>query len=162
VATPSRNLPSADQAKLTALGIEVMIPDYLPAGFAFASVTIENNEYQGKKNPDYRLCYCNRQKQCFWIESAYGEIGDGPDSNTSIRGSSPLFGEFTIDLFQPHTEGNDGAEPYVLSSWMPNETMRKDSAAHVWPSTGRYYHVRGTGLTLEEAARIIKSFRILK
>ena len=128
-------------------GVEVFYPNFLPARFKLSNMKFGGYD---KAHPDYSLIFQGQGKNTITIESAYEGIGDGPDGYKKLKGRSKVFGNFGVNVFKPHTEGNDTNEFYYLSDWL--ESKGKSSA-----DAKRFYNMYGTGITDKEAVAILES-----
>lgn len=133
-------------------GVEVFYPNFMPARFKLVNMKFGGYD---KSHPDYSLIFQGKGKNSVTIESAYEGIGDGPDGYKKLKGYSKTFGSFAVDVFKPHTEGNDTNEFYYLSDWL--ESKKKTTA-----DAKRFYNLYGTGITDKEAIAILESLSILK
>ncbi len=145
--------------KVQKLGVTVVYPAYLPQRFHLNSVNLADEE---PTHPDYVLTFHDNKKNEFVVESAYTGIGDGPDGDRNLKGNSKTFGEFTISVYKPGSEGNATKTTYYLSSWMEDQ-KRKDTRGKEGDALkGRYYHFLGSGVTDKEAIDIVQSLKPIK
>jgi hypothetical protein len=131
------------------LPFKTLVPRFAPAGFKLSKAEIISEQGESSEfSPNYSIEYCNMKKQCYTFESG-SEFDDGPDSAQVKSGTSKLLGNFKVYFFPPNSEGNNSAEPYVLSTWM----IKKEFSP-------RGYHLFGSGISLNEASKIIESLEI--
>jgi len=133
-------------------GVQVFYPEFMPSRYSLGEMKFGGYD---KTHPDYSLIFKAKGKHSITIESAYEGIGDGPDGYKKLKGRSKWFGPFTIDVFKPHTEGNDTNDFYFLSNWL--ESRKKSTA-----DAKRFYNLYGTGVTNKEAVAIIESLTPLR
>lgn len=133
-------------------GVDVFYPDFMPSRFK-----LKNMKFGGydKAHPDYSLIFEAKGKHSITIESAYEGIGDGPDGYKKLKGKSKVFGRFGVNVFKPHTEGNDTNYYYYLSDWL-------ESKKKVKPDAKRFYNLYGTGVKDNEVIAILESLAPLK
>ena len=142
--------------KIKKTGVTVFYPTFVPARYTLSAVTISDSP-DGKPNYDYALQFCDKKHLCFSIESASWGIGDAPDGDRTLKGTSKVLGPFDMYVFKPGSEGNATKLVYYLSSWIewkkkPVAQTKGNSA-----SRGRYYHFFGNGVTDKEAVAIVES-----
>ncbi len=128
-------------------GVTLVYPGFVPARFSLKDVKVISDD---RTHPDYSLQFRDRRNHSFTVETAFSGIGDGPDGDRVLSGSSKLFGPFTIDVFKPRSEGNGTNETYYLSNWLTLKKKQPRDAV-------RTYHFYGTGLSDKEAISIMKS-----
>jgi hypothetical protein len=133
-------------------GVDVFYPNFMPARFPLSNMKFGGYD---KAHPDYSLIFQGKGKRSITIESAYEGIGDGPDGYKKLKGQSKVFGRFGVNVFKPHSEGNDTNDFYYLSDWL--ESKKKTPA-----DAKRVYNLYGTGVTDKEAIAILESLTPLK
>lgn len=133
-------------------GVEVFYPDFMPSRYKLTNMKFGGYD---KAHPDYSLIFESKGKRSITIESAYEGIGDGPDGYKKLKGRSKSFGRFGVNVFKPHSEGNDTDEYYYLSDWL-------ESKSKVKPDAKRFYNLYGTGVKDKEVVAIIESLAPLK
>jgi len=139
------------------LGVPLCFPTFVPARFVLSSVKLDAEE--DKQHPDYKMEFRDKNNHCLAIESAYTGIGDGPDGDRQLKGSSKVFGAFRIDVFKPGSEGNCTKQIYYLSSWLSNKKMVGAEKQDIQTKDARYYHFLGEGVTDQEAIEIVQSLQ---
>ena len=152
---------AADLNALKKLKILVAVPSSLPEGFKLTSAETHTTEADGKQFPEYQITYCNEKQKCFSIESAYGQSAHTPDGDP-IHGTCRLFGNYTVNLLKAEKDGNTDKEDYVVTNWMPDDEQKKAMRNRKPASIGRFHHLVGTGLTQEQAKKIIESLKPLR
>ena len=141
---------------LRKIGVAIYYPSFVPPRFSSVTVTLTDAEAD-KKHFDYSIEFCDRKEHCFSIESAYSGIGDGPDGDRVLKGTSKIFGNFRIDVFKPFSEGNNTKDIYYLGSWMKDKKAADAEKKGTWTNDARHYHFLGTGITDQEAQKIVTS-----
>jgi hypothetical protein len=154
---------------LKKLEITCFVPSYLPDGFRLKKVEIsydEIQEYEDKNHPLplYSVEYGNNRKATFSIDSAREGIGDRnvmvEEDTEETEIQSPLGKMYLI--YRP--KGKNGRKIEIDSNWQSDANMNaeqaKGPATH--PVLGRYHGFSGTGITVAEFARIIKSLHPIK
>ncbi len=140
-------------------GVMVLYPEFIPARFSLDAASTSATKYNETEYRDYAFRFCDAAGLCFSIESAYGEIGDGPDGDRSLTGTSEALGPFSIAVFNPGSEDNDTNHVYYLSDWLKDRKLIAAEKKGVWPSEGRYHHFLGHGVSDEEAVKILSSLK---
>jgi hypothetical protein len=138
-------------------GVPLYFPTYIPARFALSLVKLDADYDQ--QHPDYKMEFKDKNNHGLAIESAFGGIGDGPDGDRQLTGTSKIFGGFRIDVFKPGSEGNCTKQIYYLSSWMSNKQAADAQKKVLAPKDARYYHFLGEGVTDKEAIEIVQSLQ---
>jgi hypothetical protein len=138
-------------------GVPLYFPTYIPARFALALVKLDADE--DEQHPDYKMEFKDKNNHGLAIESAYTGIGDGPDGDRQLKGTSKIFGAFRIDVFKPGSEGNCTKQIYYLSSWLSNKKAADAQKKELEPKDARYYHFLGEGVTDKEAIEIVQSLQ---
>jgi len=141
----------------------MLIATYIPKGFATTSISVSSGpsdqQENGHKYGGYAIQYCNADRSCFIIESNCDGLGDLDGGDEEATGTSPLFGEFTVELVKANSGDDD--HDYVLSSWMEDpkfiEAEKENTPA--CDAGGNAHHLRGHGLTLPEAVKVVESLR---
>ena len=106
-------------AELKTLGVPVVIPTAIPAGFAVAQVTVDkgNDRDQG-----YSILYQDPDNRCFLVEFTAGGIGGTPTTEYRIPLKPPLFPALDYGLnYGPFVDPelrSQFPEPELMSDWL--------------------------------------------
>lgn len=88
----------AQASQLNSLGVEVVVPGVIPAGFKVAELRIS----QGEDSLGYMIVYYHEQGegpgQCFAVEFARDGMEDPPATTEKLSITPPLFGSQTYGL----------------------------------------------------------------
>lgn len=128
-------LLSPEQAeKIRALGVPLVVPTAIPAGFTVNHV----DTAQGQGFTDYRIVYRDGGDRCFVMEYASGGIGDIPTTEYRMPINAPLFDDgeaygLNYGNYAEPSLREDFPEPELVSDWLPLETgaYRLAGAAYI-------------------------------
>jgi hypothetical protein len=149
--------------EISHLGVAVFYPTYVPSRFSSSTIHVSSEAAEGKEHFDYSLRFCDKSQVCFSVQSAWCGIGDGPDGDRTIYGTSEIFGRFSIYVFNPWSEGNGSGERYYLSQWLDAKSANKPVREVGCPrGPQRHYLLLGNGITDKEAIAIVSSLRSLE
>lgn len=104
--------------QLKSLGVKIVIPSYVPAGFQVASVQVKPCASGVRRFcPNYVIIYRNPNKSCFAIESTGGGIGDMPSNNLeqSYPVNNPILGKSAVLKYR---KDDRLSGPTLTGSWM--------------------------------------------
>ena len=147
---------------IAALGISVVVPTAIPAGFLVEQVErVEDETFTS-----YRILYRDNSDRCFLVEYAEGGIGDIPATEYRIPIKPPLFddGEDYGLSYGNYADTNlreQFPEPELMSDWLPldNGVYRLAGAAYI---NDRLAPSRPCqDVSLEEAVQIVESFALI-
>lgn len=98
-AAAAHGLSAAQISKIRSLGLKVVVPGYLPAGFKFSKFDSGMDEMgNGQKSPYYHIAYIGPKKQSFYIcggeTCSWGADNQGAQSRKTIHHA--LFSRLTL------------------------------------------------------------------
>ncbi|NER84354.1 MAG: hypothetical protein F6K42_33445 [Leptolyngbya sp. SIO1D8] len=148
-------------AEIKALGVPLVVPTSIPAGFLVTHVeSIQEEEF-----PSYRILYRDGSDRCFLVEYAAAGVGDIPATEYRIPISPPLFegGEYGLN-YGSYVDPSLKAqfpESELMSDWLPkaNGVYRLAGAAYINDTLSPVNPCQD--LTPEEAVQIIESFALI-
>ena len=124
IAQTPGGLSETQKTSLSELGIPVVIPTYMPAGFQLSEV-IANSCKAGsprtsfcREGPHYTLVYRNDQKTCLLMKAVGGGVGGGA-SEFEFQTRTTLLGDVSI-LFGKTSGGNQPLAAEQLGELQPN------------------------------------------
>lgn len=159
-----RSTPELTLDDLKKLEIICFVPSYLPEGFKLKSVGItfdELQEYEDKNHPLplYSIEYANSKNadETFSIESAREGIGDrnimADEEHAEETEIQASLGRMYL-IYRP--KGKAGRKIEILTNWVRDANMKvEEGKGH--PVLGRYHGFTGTGITLAEFNKIVRS-----
>lgn len=125
-------LNQAQIQQLRSLGIKIVVPTDVSAGFRVASVRVEAPCRPRSQCAQYAIIYRNSSNACFAIEGIYGGIGGIPERENQITVDTQLFGQTT--LYYGHYQ-----DPEMRQNF-PEADMYMD-----WAGNGPFYRFIGAG-----------------
>lgn len=138
-------LKAADASKLKKLGVKIVIPTYLPAGFTLKSLQVEPKGNYGKS---YTLEYSGAGQQSFRVLMCTEGYGGTPPGDQEQSFTNPLFGKARLNWS-------------AATRSFPNSIFVTDWVSQVRGKTP-VYRVDGKDVSPEEAIKIAESLRLLK
>jgi hypothetical protein len=117
-------LSTEQRQTLKALGIQIAVPNYVPAGFSVANLNTKPCPPQGtgtgncRFGPSYRILYRNLQRTCFAVDAVGGGLG-GADPEYVLPVTTTLLGKTTIGFGKTPGDAKP-ASPQQLTRAQPN------------------------------------------
>ena len=137
------SLTARQKASLQSLGIPIVVPKDVPAGYVVSKVNVKpcpTNAPREKKGicrfgPDYSIVYRNAAKNsCFAIGGTGGGVG-GVGFEYEVPVETPLFGQVSLQFGE---QNGDLKSPTKQQLASPQKNLFMD-----WSGTGPFYHLVG-------------------
>lgn len=177
---PFNGFTSTQKASLRALGIPIVIPNYVPSRFQVAQVKTNlckpGTPQRGncREGSNYTIVYRNPQNACVIVSAIGGGVGGGA-GEYEFRTQTNLLGDVSILFGKPSGE-NPTPSPDKLRQIQPNlssfPTTLKSSTTRspyysVTVGDGAYYQEtyrcsKNTNITPLEFEKIVQSLYIVK
>ncbi|QFZ91766.2 hypothetical protein [Synechococcus elongatus] len=171
-ATSAVSLTPSQQQQLKSLGIPVIVPGKVPAGFQVKKISVDPcppnapREGQGvcRFGPDYEILYHNSKGNCFTMVAVGGGVG-GVDQAYGYEVDVPLFRDRVMLWFGDLNTNSRYRVPTAQQRQQPQASLRSD-----WVGKGPFYGVSYVqkdpqcrrGITPSQAEQILRSLQFLR
>lgn len=150
-------------AEIKTLGIPLVVPTTIPAGFSVEQVTVNQNE----RFSEYQILYRDNRDRCFVMEYGSGGFG-GPATEYRVPVNPPLFSDgekygLNYGSYNYNSDSPDqSTESELHSDWLVLENVGGYRLAGA-----TYINSRLTpdlpcqDITVEEAVQLVESFALI-
>ncbi len=149
-------------AAIRTLGVPLVVPTSIPAGFQVESVVTKTDG----RFPGYTVLYRDGGDRCFVVEQTSGGVGSVPATEFRLPINSPLLAgaaEFGLN-YGPYAEPamrQQFPEPVLISDWLPIEDHFYRLAGADYINTVLTPPRACVDVTPEEALQLVESFAVV-